>query len=1006
MSNSTLKTLMEIIIPSRNQLRQNDFFKNGAQPKNKHTRIDTVTSQGIIPYKAVYELKFTPEYKAFEFETNFNERTTTASISVKDAKLYSQEIESKQHLNKHGEVKDGISYYTDFMSDIDDAGTLDIYLDINKNEIFREFDKFIEKNGIEPNVVEKVLADPEGFLKSEDSNPIHKNRLRLTKQDIIYNAKDETQFSKTSDEIIGSIDVDDSLHIKTGTKAKPYWYETTNGGFVRFVGYKNKIGDNEFIKFNANPNQLFKKTSIEPKEVLDRKTVSYRDDKEKWTPEPRLSKLGHTIYQKPKDEEIVTSLKYEIYTGPVYYIEYKSSADSTEIETYSVFVDSIEDTISYEDNSLGEEVSRLLDFYKMYIEDYLSAVFGENVESIPVKNNNWYVELKSILNRFHDETSILLDKDLQYVYPYKLSYEHKQFEGCKIEFKASEELKRSQLPIINKFNITGDYIKGIKLEGYTIQLLEDVNDKNRKQKNEKFNFTIQSPNEFGTEFIDLIKSRFSATKNNYYKINELVEITVYQDKLYVILDLSIIKDDQNIENFLEEKMKILLDLLGDTESVIEASKASVIENFKQRLHTLFNKEVKIDKTAEEVFIATILLDEYFPIKYGPYEFNSGKYIFIDQNKNTAIRLGIKYTLDEDSLEHLEKHLNKDLDSLKILNKELKNIEEKGVIIEFKKDKKLGEYIERYGFILKDKNDENNKATVSLQSDRISEVINKALSKITNTNEDMTLSSNTLPSLSTKIQSVLNLPLKLEDYRYNTQGAGSNKKWVNIYLHFKLGEIPDTDFKYESGTEFGSVSCINGELTLYFKNNIVNIDSLVSTLQEMLEVMNSKKESVEEDIEASTLFEAVNEINLEFSEFKFQDSDEIVVEKMKISLNENKYGKTVKNPGIFKLDIENISKSILADYDEDKYDNLEIDFENIEVSELDSRFSTIIYSYDAESDSIVVENGRFKIPYKIHNIEDDEYETGSAYSNDFEFIESEGFKEIMLKFMEAVKFISE
>lgn len=210
---------------------------------------------------------------------------------------------------------------------------------------------------------------------------------------------------------------------------------------------------------------------------------------------------------------------------------------------------------------------------------------------------------------------------------------------------------------------------------------------------------------------------------------------------------------------------------------------------------------------------------------------------------------------------------------------------------------------------------------------------------------------------------------------------------------------------------------NQQILIYPKTNkfeFHNLLSLVSyIMKQYITYLEKKKNNKEQETKESsiskytTLVEAEDlpkEIYLSFEDFE-PTKDNVLVGKVIVSPDVGSDGLAIENPGYFKFNDEDIRETILENFDESNYENLIVDYEKAVPALSDPEFNAALTKYDPELNSIVVEEGKFAIPFSIWNLVTHRHSTGKVTSNDFDFIESQEFKDKMMEYIKSIKFIN-
>lgn len=189
-----------------------------------------------------------------------------------------------------------------------------------------------------------------------------------------------------------------------------------------------------------------------------------------------------------------------------------------------------------------------------------------------------------------------------------------------------------------------------------------------------------------------------------------------------------------------------------------------------------------------------------------------------------------------------------------------------------------------------------------------------------------------------------------------------------------------------------------------KMNFKGIDIINQLKSRLL----TKKESVDHTITEENLFLDDNSIVVEFDiqDYTVNEDHEIIINSATLKTELEEDGLIIKNPGLLRINIDEIREDILKNYDENEYnfDSLLLDLKNVQKDSNSDVFVAEVSFYNSESNTINIENGELIIPYTIINKKQKESEEGQATTNDFEFVESPVFKELMIKYIKSLKFI--
>lgn len=210
---------------------------------------------------------------------------------------------------------------------------------------------------------------------------------------------------------------------------------------------------------------------------------------------------------------------------------------------------------------------------------------------------------------------------------------------------------------------------------------------------------------------------------------------------------------------------------------------------------------------------------------------------------------------------------------------------------------------------------------------------------------------------------------------------------------------------------------NQQILIYPKTNKFEFHDLFSLVSHIMKqyitYLEKKKNNKEQETKESsiskytTLIEAEDlpkEIYLSFEDFE-PTKDSVLVGKVIVSPDVGSDGLAIENPGYFKFNDEDIRETILENFDESNYENLIVDYEKAVPALSDPEFNAALTKYDPELNSIVVEEGKFAIPFSIWNLVTHRHSTGKVTSNDFDFIESQEFKDKMMEYIKSIKFIN-
>lgn len=210
---------------------------------------------------------------------------------------------------------------------------------------------------------------------------------------------------------------------------------------------------------------------------------------------------------------------------------------------------------------------------------------------------------------------------------------------------------------------------------------------------------------------------------------------------------------------------------------------------------------------------------------------------------------------------------------------------------------------------------------------------------------------------------------------------------------------------------------NQQILIYPKTNKFEFHDLLSLvsyiMKQYITYLEKKKNNKEQETKESsiskytTLIEAEDlpkEIYLSFEDFE-PTKDNVLVGKVIVSPDVGSDGLAIENPGYFKFNDEDIRETILENFDESNYENLIVDYEKAVPALSDPEFNAALTKYDPELNSIVVEEGKFAIPFSIWNLVTHRHSTGKVTSNDFDFIESQEFKDKMMEYIKSIKFIN-
>lgn len=210
---------------------------------------------------------------------------------------------------------------------------------------------------------------------------------------------------------------------------------------------------------------------------------------------------------------------------------------------------------------------------------------------------------------------------------------------------------------------------------------------------------------------------------------------------------------------------------------------------------------------------------------------------------------------------------------------------------------------------------------------------------------------------------------------------------------------------------------NQQILIYPKTNKFEFHDLFSLVSHIMKqyitYLEKKKNNKEQETKESsiskytTLVEAEDlpkEIYLSFEDFE-PTKDNVLVGKVIVSPDVGSDGLAIENPGYFKFNDEDIRETILENFDESNYENLIVDYEKAVPALSDPEFNAALTKYDPELNSIVVEEGKFAIPFSIWNLITHRRSTGKVTSNDFDFIESQEFKDKMMEYIKSIKFIN-
>lgn len=220
------------------------------------------------------------------------------------------------------------------------------------------------------------------------------------------------------------------------------------------------------------------------------------------------------------------------------------------------------------------------------------------------------------------------------------------------------------------------------------------------------------------------------------------------------------------------------------------------------------------------------------------------------------------------------------------------------------------------------------------------------------------------------------------------------------IRFTPAEDHDTKLLNRSIPDLNGYNLIKVFLDLSKNPNIDEIFQQIKTRAE------SNKESTQTEM-TEEVYLINDEIKVEFNfEDCFVDDDHnILINSAKIKMFDEDDGQVISSPGQFHLNIDEIREDILKNYNEDEYnfDSLLLDLSEVQKDKDDNQFFTTILEYNPDY-KLNIEHGSFSIPYSIQNKKEKKNETGQATTNDFEFIESEEFKNTLLKFIESLEFI--
>lgn len=261
-----------------------------------------------------------------------------------------------------------------------------------------------------------------------------------------------------------------------------------------------------------------------------------------------------------------------------------------------------------------------------------------------------------------------------------------------------------------------------------------------------------------------------------------------------------------------------------------------------------------------------------------------------------------------------------------------------------------------------------------------------------------------------VDDIYNYELKSADIAFKFDGdfnifKDSSDKFESIIgdsyqIRFTPAEDHDTKLLNRSIPDLNGYNLIKVFLDL---SKTPNIDEIIQKLKERI---NSNKGSTQTEM-TEEVYLMDDEIKVEFNfEDCFVDDDHnILINSAKIKMFDEDDGQVIMSPGQFHLNIDDIRESILQNYDEDEYnfDSLLLDLSEVQKDEDDNQFFTTISEYNPDY-KLNIEHGSFSIPYSIQNKKEKKKEIGQATTNDFEFIESEEFKNTLLKFIESLEFI--
>lgn len=658
-----------------------------------------------------------------------------------------------------------------------------------------------------------------------------------------------------------------------------------------------------------------------------------------------------------------------------------------------VYVSDINEIDNYESDTIGSVLYNLLIDCDDYIKNFIDYFFNTTSEIIEISDN--MRELK-----FYSTATIYLNDDYKFI---DYNNETSEFDILSSNF----EINQSYYLLDNKYK--KEFIEKLvrsKFDSFSIKFDDNNDDKtfefeiflNNKENSLDINSLISDGNYFKIDDITKIKINSSTldVSKNLYRSTVDVQIDINSE------NSSFSEFESKISESLEKLLKIL-NTKKDTNSMNDAAEKFIIL-LKDNIDciTTINFSEK-----DNNFIINASLDFNSNIKFDETTVDGNSYVFFDKDKNLYIGIILRNAI----LEKLLSSIKRDILFLKGMNEDNLNLlkNENIQILTHENERKievidseLKDNIRYVKFVEHEKtgNKEEN-IPISVDTD-FGSLINFINKKFTENDKDNT--KEILPLTRKKFYEILEitkekLSNKYKNIKTNYRifGSGSNATLKDSSILVELNDDFDKSFEYYREFDSFSITVHTGILTISLKNDGFNEEEFQSSLNEIFKDNNMIKESIPLD-------EAEEEILLEFKGFKFNGSEDIEIETVKVSLNTlGGNGMIIKNPGYFKLDTDSIKENILNNYDKNNYSEIDLDFNSIKVYD-DSDFSSIIYSYDPSFDNIIIENGKFEIPYTIHNNDEDKDESGIAYSNEYYFKESKEFKEKMTEYMKAVKLV--